>query len=101
EAAPHPKTRPRMVTMATYAEQIAQWRFQRQQREVEARLEEVRREYGEVEAARDAAYREGHAGDFDLYDRRFEQLETENLPSLPPDQQQQAAVSPQVPAFSA
>src|SRR5262249_6215523 len=75
--------------------------FQRQQREVEARLEEVRREYGEGEAARDAAYRAGHAGDFDPYDPRCGPLETEYLRSLPPDQQQQAAGSPEVPAFAA
>ena len=83
--------------MSNYQEQIAHWRAQRQRQETEARLDEVRREYSEVQAARDEAYREGNAGDFDHYDRRCEELETEYLHSLPPDQQ--AAVSPQVRAF--
>ena len=85
--------------MSNYQEQIAHWRAQRQRQETEARLDEVRREYSEVQAARDEAYREGNAGDFDHYDRRCEELETEYLHSLPPDQQ--AAVSPQVRAFAA
>jgi len=83
----------------SYAEDIARWRAQRQQQEVEARLEEVRREYAEAEALRDQALREQNAGDAALYDNRVMELENE-YSTLVPDQQHPAQQIPGVEQFA-
>lgn len=72
-----------------YHEDIARMRAERQQREAESRLQDIRNEYASVQQWRDGATDQG---DWDAADSRMEELEREYLRMLLPDQQQ-----PQIP----
>jgi hypothetical protein len=83
--------------MATYHEQIAQMRAARQQVEAQARVDELRREYSEIESLRNSAT---DARDWHDYDRRCEELETEYLRMLPPEARNPQAEIPGVGEFA-
>ena len=73
--------------MATYAEQIAQWRSQRAQQQINDRLEQIRSEYREVQRERDQAISENDLETAELRDADCQQLEQEWHHYNPPQQQ--------------
>jgi len=73
--------------MATYAEQIAQWRAQRAQQQVADRLEQIKTEYREVQRERDQAIADNDIETAELRDQDCQQLEQEWTQYNPPQQQ--------------
>src|SRR5215475_14360326 len=63
--------------MATYQEQIAQWRAQRAQQQINDRLEQIRSEYREVQRERDQAIADNDLETAELRDQDCQQLEQE------------------------
>jgi hypothetical protein len=60
----------------SYAEQIAEYRANRHERESAERLREIEQEYGSIVAQRDQTP-DGDTDTFDFYDRQLEELEAE------------------------
>src|SRR5262245_5189632 len=73
--------------MATYAEQIAQWRQQRAQQQINNRLEEIRSEYREGQRERDQASADNDMETAEYRDADCQQLEQEWHQYNPPQQQ--------------
>ena len=73
--------------MATYQEQIAQWRAQRAQQQINDRLEQIRTEYREVQRERDQAISDNDLETAELRDQDCQQLEQEWHHYNPPQQQ--------------
>src|SRR5262249_13884782 len=73
--------------MATYAEQIAQWRQQRAQAQVADRCNQIRQEYAQVQRERDQAITENDLETAELRDQDCQQLEDEWRQYNPPQQQ--------------
>jgi len=73
--------------MATYQEQIAQWRAQRAQQQINDRLEQIRSEYREVQRERDQAITENDLETAELRDMDCQQLEKEWAEYNPPQPQ--------------
>src|SRR5262245_42543515 len=73
--------------MATYQEQIAQWRAQRAQQQINDRLEQIRTEYREVQRERDQAISDNDLETAELRDQDCQQLEQEWHQYNPPQQQ--------------
>ena len=73
--------------MATYEEQIAQWRAQRAQQQVADRLEQIRSEHREVQRERDQAIADNDIETAELRDADCQQLEQEWRQYNPPQQQ--------------
>jgi len=73
--------------MATYQEQIAAWRAQRQQQQVNDRLQQIRSEHAQAVRERDVAIPENRMEDAELRDMDCQQLEQEWHQYNPPRQQ--------------
>src|SRR5262245_31038743 len=73
--------------MATYAEQIAQWRVQRAQQQIADRTEQIVAEHAQVARERDIAIANGDMDEAEMRDRDAEQLEAEYAQYNPPRQQ--------------
>jgi hypothetical protein len=73
--------------MATYAEQIAQWRQQRAQQQVNNRLQEIRQEHAQVVRERDQAIAANDMETAEFRDQDCQQLEQEWYQYNPPRQQ--------------
>jgi len=73
--------------MATYQEQIAQWRAQRQQHQINDRLQQIRSEHAEVVRERDQAIASNDMETAELRDMDCQQLEDEWRHYNPPQQQ--------------
>src|SRR5262245_38624443 len=69
--------------MASYQEEIAQWRMQRRQQEAADRVEQIKAEYREATRERDVAIAEGDLGSAELRDMDCEQLEAEYSQYVP------------------
>ena len=70
----------------SYAEQVAEYRAHRHEREALERRVEIEREFSELVAQRDAS-QDGDTETFDFYDRQLEELEAEHsrlVPAPPP-----------------
>jgi hypothetical protein len=63
--------------MASYGEQLAQWRVQRRQRDIADRLGMIRQEYAEAARERDQALRDGDVVEAECRDQDCERLESE------------------------
>jgi hypothetical protein len=70
--------------MATYAEQIAQWRQQRAQQQVNNRLQEIRQEHAQVVRERDQAIADNDMETAEFRDQDCQQLEQEWAHYNPP-----------------
>jgi hypothetical protein len=73
--------------MATYQEQIAQWRQQRAQQQIADRLGQIRQEHAQVARERDQAIAENDMETAELRDMDAQQLEQEWAHYNPPQQQ--------------
>ena len=73
--------------MATYAEQIAQWRQQRAQQQVADRVNQIRQEHTQVIRERDQAIADNDMETAELRDMDCQQLEQEFAQYNPPQQQ--------------
>ena len=74
--------------MATYQEQIAQWRQQRAQQQINDRLQQIRSEHAQVVRERDQAIASNDMETAELRDMDCQQLEDEWRHYNPPQQQQ-------------
>src|SRR5215831_20956533 len=74
--------------MATYQEQIAQWRQQRAQQQIADRLTQIRSEHAQVVRERDQAIASNDMETAELRDMDCQQLEQEWRQYNPPQQQQ-------------
>src|SRR5262249_39409184 len=74
--------------MATYQEQIAQWRQQRAQQQINDRLQQIRSEHAQVVRERDQAIASNDMETAELRDMDVQQLEQEWNHYNPPQQQQ-------------
>jgi hypothetical protein len=72
----------------TYAEQIAEWRTQRQQRDAEYRVDQIRSEYAQAQRERDQAIAENDMGTAECRDYDCQLLEEEYREIVPPQQPQ-------------
>jgi hypothetical protein len=73
--------------MASYQEEIAQWRAQRAQQQIADRLDQIRAEYREVQRERDAAISDNDMETAELRDQDCQQLEQEYAQYCPPQPQ--------------
>jgi len=73
--------------MATYAEQIAQWRQQRAQQQIADRVNQIRQEHTQVIRERDQAIADNDMETAELRDMDCQQLEQEFAQYNPPRQQ--------------
>jgi len=73
--------------MATYQEQIAQWRAQRAQQQIADRVQQIRSEHAQVVRERDQAIAENDMETAELRDMDCQQLEGEWRHYNPPRQQ--------------
>src|SRR5262245_47018967 len=73
--------------MATYQEQIAQWRAQRQQQQIADRLDQIRQEHAQIVRERDEAIASNDMETAELRDMDCQQLEQEWAHYNPPQQQ--------------
>src|SRR5262249_50041924 len=73
--------------MATYQEEIAQWRAQRQQQQINDRLQQIQTEYREVQRERDEAIANNDMETAEYRDIDCKQLEDEWNHYNPPQQQ--------------
>jgi hypothetical protein len=67
----------------TYAEQLADWRVQRQQRDVEYRVDQIRQEHSQIARERDIAIAENDLETAELRDYDCQQLEQEYRQMVP------------------
>src|SRR5262249_37740444 len=74
--------------MATYAEQIAQWRQQRAEQQIADRCEQITQEYAQVQRERDVAIANGDMYEAEDRDRDCQQLEQEYAQYNPPQPQE-------------
>jgi hypothetical protein len=70
--------------MASYQEEIAAWRVQRQQQEVSNRLEQIKTEYAEAARERDRAIQENDMETAEMRDYDCQQMEAEWNQYVPP-----------------
>jgi hypothetical protein len=73
--------------MATYQEQIAQWRAQRAQQQINDRVDQIRSEYREVQRERDQAIADNDLETAEWRDADCQQLEQEYAQYCPPQPQ--------------
>src|SRR5262249_14304114 len=73
--------------MASYQEQIAQWRVQREQQKVADRCNQIRQEYAQVQRERDQAIANNDLETAEFRDEDCKQLEDEWSQYNPPQQQ--------------
>jgi len=81
--------------MATYAEQIAQWRAQRAQQQIADRVNQIQSEYRQVQRERDQAIANNDLETAEYRDMDCQQLEQEYAHYNPPRQQ----VDPRIQEF--
>src|SRR5262245_57811606 len=74
--------------MATYQEEIAQWRAARQQQQINDRLQQIQTEYREVQRERDQAIADNDMETAECRDYDCQQLEQEWAQYNPPQQQE-------------
>src|SRR5215468_7667789 len=72
--------------MATYAEQIAQWRQQRAQQQIADRVNQIRQEHTQVIRERDQAIADNDMETAELRDMDCQQLEQEHAQYVRPQQ---------------